>query len=59
MKDSNNINKGLKEDKNNNIPNSNHPRLLNLVQDRIRAKHYSIRTVFNRGRCSVIWFTMP
>ena len=44
MKDSTNINKDIKEDKNNNIPNNKHPKLLNQVQNRIRAKHYSIRT---------------
>ncbi len=44
MEDSTNINKGIKEDKNNNIPNNKHPKLLNQVQNRIRAKHYSIRT---------------
>ena len=43
MRNLTDINKEIKEDKNNNIPNK-HPRLLNQVQDRIRAKHYSIRT---------------
>lgn len=44
MKDSNNSNKDIKENKNNNIPNNKPPKLLNQVQNRIRAKHYSIRT---------------
>ena len=44
MKYLNNINKEIKEDKNNNIPNNKQPKLLNQVQNRIRAKHYSIGT---------------
>ena len=44
MKDSNNSNKDIKENKNTNIQNNKPPKLLNQVQNRIRAKHYSIRT---------------
>ena len=44
MKDLNNINKAIKESKDNNIPNNKQPKLLNQVQNRIWAKHYSIRT---------------
>ena len=44
MKDPIIINNEIIKHKNTNVLNDKHPRLLNQVQDRIRAKHYSIRT---------------
>jgi integron integrase len=39
-----NDNKEIIGNRGNNIPNDKHPKLLNQVQNRIRCKHYSIRT---------------
>ena len=40
MKDSTNINRGLKEDKKNNIPNNNHPGLLNQASEQDTGWYY-------------------